>query len=102
MNAQHESAAILNHYMGQLARAANLRWSERNAADIARAVSLLAQDEAPLDEVPPYRPVVSDRVTQVLERDDYGDPDFEQWRQTRRAEERDDVRRMSRREGGAR
>lgn len=107
MNAQQEAEAIFNWYFAQLARASGLKWSDRNAGDIARAVDLLSQAEAaPLDEVPPYQPVRSDRVTQVFEREpsgDYGDPNFERWRQTKRAEEeRDDVRRMARREGGTR
>ena len=102
---QDESAAILNHYFAQLARASGLRWSPRNAADIERAVALMGQDEAPLDEVPPYVPAVrSDRVTQVLERDpsgDYGDANFRNWRQ-RRAVQDEETERLLRREGGAR
>lgn len=99
MNAQQEAAAILNWYFAQLARASGLRWSARNAADIGRAVELLGQAEAaPLDEVPPYQPVRSDRVTQVLEREDYGDPQFGRFRQ-RRAVQDDETERLLRREG---
>lgn len=103
MHPSDESAAILSHYFRELARAAGLCWSDRNAADIARAVELLSQAEAaPLDEVPPYRPPVrSDRVTQVLEREDYGDPRFGRWRE-RRAVQDDETERLLRREGGGR
>lgn len=51
-------------------------------------------------QVPPYQPPVrSDRVTQVFEHEDYGDPNFERWRKQKHAEEQD-TRRMLRREGG--
>lgn len=103
MDAQQEAAAIFNHYFAQLARAAGLKWTQRNADDIERAVELLGQAETPaLDEVPPYQPPIrSDRVTQTFERDDYGDPNFERWRKQKSAEEQD-TRRMLRREGGTR
>lgn len=102
MNAQQEAAAIFSHYFRELARASGLKWSERNAADIARAVELLSQAEAaPLDEVPPYRPVRSDRVTQVFEREDYGDPRFGRWRE-RRSVQDDETERLLKREGGGR
>jgi hypothetical protein len=103
MQPHEEAAAIFNHYFAQLAERAGLRWSERNAGDIARAVELLAQtDEEPTDSIPPYeRPIVSDRVTQVLERDeptaDYGDANFARWRGQRRWSEEEDVRRLVRR-----
>jgi len=102
MHPSDEAAAIFNWYFAQLAKACDLKWSERNASDIARAVALLGQAEsAPLDEVPPYRPVVSDRVTQVFEREDYGDPRFGRFRQ-RRAVQDDETERLLRREGGGR
>lgn len=103
MNAQQEAEAIFNWYFAQLARASGLRWSERNASDIARAVELLSQAEAaPLDEVPPYVPPIrSDRVTQVFEREDFGDPNFGRFRQ-RRAVQDDETERLLRREGGGR
>lgn len=97
MNAQQEAAAILNHYLAQLARACDMKWSPRNAADIERAVALMGESEAPLDEVPPY--VRSDRVTQVFERDDHGDPQFRRWRE-RRAVQDEETERLLRREGG--
>lgn len=96
-----EAAAIMNHYFAQLAGLNGLHWSERNAADIAHAVALLGQaDAAPtLDEVPPYQPPIrSDRVTQVFDRDDYGDPEFGNWRKRQRDAEHD-TRRMLRRDG---
>lgn len=98
------AAAILNHYFAQLARAAGLRWSERNAADIERAVSLMSSADEALDEVPPYQPptrevpIRSERVTQVLDRNDFGDANFGQWRRDRRQEDTDDARRIMRRE----
>lgn len=95
-----EAAAILSHYFQQLTRAAGLRWTERNQADIERVADLLAQIEPePVDEIPPYQPIVSDRRTVVLERDEL-DPAFERWRRARRDD--DDARRMLRRERGAR
>lgn len=100
MNPQQEAAAILNHYMAQLARACDLKWTPRNAADIERAVALLGQGEpAPLDEVPPYRPIHSERQTVVLDRDNYGDPQFGRWR-AQRAVQDDETERLLRREGG--
>lgn len=105
LSSSDEAAAILNHYMSQLARAVDLRWSDRNAADIGWACELLAQasDEPPGDEIPPYQPIVSDRRTVVLDRDSYGDPKFERWRAERRADGDDAAtRRMIERERGAR
>lgn len=99
-----ESAAIFNHYFAQLARAAGLRWSDRNQADIERATQLLSQADAAVDdEIPPYQPIVSDRRTLVLDRDSSGDPQFERWRARRRAEEDEAAtQRMFDRERGAR
>ncbi len=37
MNAQQEAAAILSHYFQLLAAQAGMRWTPRNASDIARA-----------------------------------------------------------------
>lgn len=102
MRPQDEAGAILGHYFAQLARAAGLRWSERNQADIERAAALLAQvDAPPSDEIPPYQPIVSDRRTVVLDRDT--DPRFEQWRAQRRAEaDEAATQRMFARERGGR
>lgn len=104
LSSSDEAAAILNHYMSQLARAAGLRWSGRNAADIGRACELLAQaDDSAGDEIPPYQPIISDRRTVVLDRGSYGDPKFERWRTERRADGDDAAtRRMIERERGAR
>jgi hypothetical protein len=83
---EDEAAAILNHYFVQLARHCGPRWTERNALDIERASALLAQveEESLGDEIPPYeRPIVSDRLTQVFERNENGaiaDPNFQKWR----------------------
>ena len=99
---QHEAAAIFNHYFAQLARVAGLRWSNRNQADIERAAALLGQVDAAGDEIPPYRPIVSDRQTVVLDRGDYGDPEFERWRAQRREEDDAAARRMFAREERAR
>jgi hypothetical protein len=89
-----EAAAILSHYFAQLAQRAGLRWSERNQADIERACELLGSAELVLDELPPFeRPVVSDRVTQVFEREpSQSDYERQQWDafhrwQTERAED---------------
>lgn len=103
MHPSNEAAAILSHYFRELARASGLKWSERNASDIARAVELLSAAEAPaLDEVPPYVPAIrSDRVTQVFDREDYGDSQFSRSRQ-RRAVQDDETERLLRREGGGR
>lgn len=100
---QDEAAAILNHYLGQLARAAGLRWSERNQSDIERAAQLLCQADAPGDEIPPYQPIMSDRRTVVLDRDDYGDARFGQWRAQRRTNgDEEATQRMLNRERGVR
>ena len=96
---QDEAAAIFAHYFAQLAKAAGLRWSERNQADIERACELLGDAEPVLDEIPPYqRPIVPDRQTLVLDRPQDADPTFQKWR-GRRAVEDDDVavRRLVRR-----
>ena len=104
MTPHDEAAAILNHYFAQLARAAGLRWSDRNQADIERATQLLCQAEAPAgDEIPPYRPVVSERQTLVLDRDelasgDYGDPQFKRWRREKQEQERATQRMLEREE----
>jgi hypothetical protein len=102
-SAPQEASAILNHYFAQLAQRAGLRWSERNQADIERACELLEGAEPALDELPPYQPITSDRVTQVLDREP---PSIErqQWEafhrwQTERAEDErvEQARRIMRR-----
>jgi hypothetical protein len=102
MHPHEEAAAIFSHYFAQLAQRAGLRWSERNQADIERACELLGDTEPALDELPPYQaPIVSDRQTVVLERDDYERQQwdaFHRW-QTKRAEDErvEQARRIMRR-----
>lgn len=52
-----EAAAILGHYLSQLARQCGLKWTERNQADIERAAELLSFGDEPesADEIPPTR-----------------------------------------------
>jgi hypothetical protein len=109
MQPNEEAAAILNWYFRQLAHRAGLRWSDRNQADIERACELLSSSDEPIEELPPYqRPIVSDRVTQVFERDEPPtrepiavDPEwekFQRWRAARAEEERyEQTRRLVRR-----
>jgi hypothetical protein len=86
------AAAIISHYLRALTERAGLRWTPQNAADmqtLARLIDQLDQGE-PQDTIPPYQaPVVSDRQTVVLERDDYERQQwyaFHRW-QTERAED---------------
>ena len=99
---QDEAAAIFSHYFQQLARQCGLKWTDRNQADIERAADLLStiEPEPPTDEIPPYRPIYSDRQTVVLSRDEL-DPAFERWRRERRDDD-EQARRMLRRERGTR
>lgn len=99
MDSIDEAVAILNWYLKE--QHIGRRWARHNRADIARVRELL--DPSDDDTIPPYRPIVSDRQTVVLERPQDADPDFARWR-GRRYDEADDVpvRRMLRREGGAR
>lgn len=106
MTPQQEAAAILNHYMAQLAQRCDAAWTDRNRADIERAALLLAQSgEEPADEIPPYRAAaprqLDTRVTQVLEREPQpqdADPRYRQWQERR--QERAAVGRMIERNNG--
>lgn len=73
VTASDEAAAIISHYLRQLAQRAGIRWTEANDRDMARLSSLLDQAGSAAeqdDTIPPFeRPVVSDRVTQVFDRE---------------------------------
>jgi hypothetical protein len=103
MTPQEQAAAILNHYMEQLARRAGLRWTDKNRQDIERAAQLLSEEAAEEeDTIPPYEPEprqLETRVTQVLEHSPTeDDPDFQRWRWKRYSDTKQ-ARRMLRREG---
>lgn len=101
MRPHEEAAAILRHYFRQLAKRTEAAWTEANDRDFDRLADLLADAPPELDSIPPYGPpIVSDRVTEVFERDEL-DPNFERWRRARR-DDADDARRMLRRERGDR
>ena len=100
------AARIIQHYLKHLTERAGLRWTPQNDADMQTLAELLDQaGEAPeLDSIPAFHndmpPIVSDRVTQVIERDDNAsipDPAFQKWRGRQRWSEDDDVRRLVRR-----
>jgi hypothetical protein len=105
------AAAIVAHYLRNLTERAGLRWTEANDRDMQTLAELLDQvDAAPeLDTIPPFeREIVSDRITQVFERDEpparppiQVDPEwekFQRWRAQRAEEERyEQARRLVRR-----
>jgi hypothetical protein len=96
------AARLLEYYIRSLVERSGLRWTAANTADFDQLAELLdAVDAAPaLDSIPPYeRPIVSDRVTQILEREEPPtarapiavDPEwekFQRWRAARAEEER--------------
>ena len=108
MTPQEQAAAILNHYMEQLARRAGLRWTDKNRQDIERAAQLLSEEATEVeDTIPPYDPEsqqletrqLETRVTQALERrPTEDDPDFQRWRWERYSDT-EQARRILRREG---
>lgn len=107
MTPQEQAAAILNHYMEQLARRSGLRWTERNRADIEQAALLLSQDadDQDADTIPPYQPQqyqLETRVTQVLDQRNAAedDPRFVAWRDQRRHESEQARRMLARERGG--
>jgi hypothetical protein len=100
MTPQEQAAAILNHYMEQLARRSGLRWTERNRADIEQAAQLLSADadDQDADCIPPYQPQEQERVTISFERNPADDdPNFRRWRQERYSDT-EQARRMLERE----
>ena len=106
MSPSEEAAAILNHYLSQLARRSGLRWTESNRADIERAAQLLSPEaEEEADTIPPYQPrqaqQLETRVTQVLERSPAeGDPRYVAWRNERQRSDEQTRRMLSRERGG--
>jgi hypothetical protein len=94
------AARLLEYYIRSLVERSGLRWTEANSADFNQLAELLDQIEAApeLDTIPPFeRPIVSDRVTQVFEREPAArepiavDPEwekFQRWRAQRAEEER--------------
>lgn len=92
------AAAIVAHYLRVLTERAGLRWTSANDADMDTLADLLADAAPELGTIPPYQPIVSDRQTVVLDRDEL-DPAFERWRRERQDEQ---AVRMLRRERGER
>lgn len=90
----NEAAAIIAHYLRQLAACSGLRWTEANERDMARLAAALNQD-APLDTIPPFQP--DDRQTIELERDPAAsDANYQEWRRRQYADDEASVRRMTR------
>jgi hypothetical protein len=83
----HEEAArILCRVLEALARQSGKTLSAKTRGEVERACELLATGDDYsdlLDDLLSTPPVVSDRVTQSFEREDYGDPRFAQWRAQR-------------------
>jgi hypothetical protein len=99
-----EAAAIISHYLRQLAERSGVRWTEANDADMARLSSLLDQagtaDAG--DTIPPYRPAeppaLPTRVTQVIDQDTEGWAEYRRWQAQRAEDERyEQARRIMRR-----
>lgn len=91
----NEAAAIIAHYLRQLAARSGLRWTEANERDMRRLAVALGQD-TPLDTIPPYQS--DERATLILERDPAaGDVQYQEWRRQKLADEDASVRRMTRR-----
>lgn len=93
----NEAAAIIGHYLRQLAARSGLRWTEANECDMQR-LSALLDGGAPLDTIPPFTP--DERQTIELERDPAAsDANYQEWRKRQYADDADTaaVRRMTRR-----
>ena len=91
----NEAAAIIAHYLRQLAARSGLRWTAENDRDMQRLSALLGQD-APADTIPPFR--ADDRTTVVLEHDPAAsDANYQEWRRRQYADDAASVRRMTRR-----
>jgi hypothetical protein len=91
-----EAAALISHYLRQLAERAGVRWTDANDRDMARLSTLLDQAgaEPALDTIPPFRPTappqLDTRVTQTLDQDAAGWQDFRRWQAERAIDERVD------------
>jgi hypothetical protein len=93
----NEAAAIIAHYLRQLAARNGFRWTAENDRDMNRLAAALGQD-APADTIPPYQS--DERATVVLERDPAAsDTNYQEWRRRQYADDADTaaVRRMTRR-----
>lgn len=93
----NEAAAIVAHYLRQLAARNGLRWTAENDRDMDRLAAAL-DGGAPLDTIPPYQS--DERATVVLERDPAAsDARYQEWRRRQYADDADTaaVRRMTRR-----
>lgn len=80
---QDEGAAIIAHYLRQLAQASGRRWTAHNEHDMQRLCELMGHDAEPDDTIPPYaHPQLDTRVTVALDRDPAdSDPDYLKWKQ---------------------
>lgn len=87
---EQQAARIIAHYLKHLTIRTGLRWTSANDRDMALVAELLGVEVEDSDAIPAYDeapPVRSDRVTEVFERDDYGDPQFARFRGRRQWEE---------------
>lgn len=93
----NEAAAIIAHYLRQLAARNGLRWTAENDRDMNRLAAALGQD-SPADTIPPFQP--DERTTLVLERDPAAsDANYQEWRRRQYEGDADSaaIRRMTRR-----
>lgn len=107
------AARLIAHYLKHLTQASGLRWTPANDNDMTLLAELLGACEV-VDSIPAFsydepaaeydepQPIVSDRVTQVFDREPAGnasipDENFQRWRGQQRWSEDDDVRRLVRR-----
>lgn len=93
----NEAAAIIGHYLRQLATRSGVRWTEANECDMRRLAALL-DSGAPLDTILPF--VLDEQQTIELEWDPAAsDANYQEWRRRQYADDADTVavRRMTRR-----
>lgn len=87
LSPEQQAARIIAHYLKALTLRTGLRWTSANDRDMAMLGELLGVELEASDTIPPYDPpIVSDRQTVVLDRNDYEKRqwnDFEAWRRHR-------------------
>lgn len=92
LSPEQQAARIIAHYLKHLTLRTGLRWTSANDRDMAMLGELLGVEVETSDTIPAFdAPIVSDRQTVVLDRDDYERKqwgDFEAWRRQREEDAR--------------
>lgn len=89
LSPEQQAARIIAHYLKHLTIRTGLRWTSANDRDMAILSELLGVEIEASDTIPPYDPpIVSDRQTVVLDREQRKWDRFEDWRNQPREDAR--------------